>query len=97
MSNICADCPEEHCDIREENQKLEDVYDSGFAAGVHFSFFMLRNVIKKYMTNKDIIKLANWFELKNPWYNFDKWYDLMIRALCLDEGDFRNKVEDSNE
>lgn len=66
---------------------FSDIYNTGFSAGVHFSFFMLRNKIKKCLTEKDIVKLAHWFELKNEdVHNFQEWYDLMTRALCLDEG-----------
>lgn len=64
-----------------------DIYNAGISAGVHFSFFMLRNYVKKTMTEKDLVKLAHWFELMNEdVHNFQEWYDLMIRALCLDEG-----------
>ena len=72
----------------EERKRYDEFHNCGFACGVHFSFFMLRNTIKKYMNGKDIIKLANWFELRHPWYNFDQWYDLMNIALGRDRAEF---------
>lgn len=68
-----------------------DIYNAGLSAGVHFSFFMLRNHIKKSLTDKDIVKLAHWFELKHEVvHDFQQWYNLMISALCLDEGGLNN-------
>ena len=71
---------------------FSDIYNTGFSAGAHFTFFMLRNKIKACMTEEDIVKLAHWFELKNgDVHNFQEWYELMIRALCLDEGGFNEQ------
>ena len=68
--------------IRDEIEpNMYDIYDSGFAAGIHWALYFFRNTINQHMTDDELIKLASWFELKLPYKDLNEWYRLMKDAI----------------
>lgn len=64
------------------NKKKAEIWNAGFDAGISYAFSHMS--IDKF-TKEELIKFADWIELKCPWHDFSEWYELILRGYGLEE------------
>lgn len=65
-----------------DDKQKKEIYEAGFDAGVNYVFSHMS--IDKF-TKEELIKFADWIELKCPWHNFSEWFELIRRSYGLEE------------
>ena len=58
-------------------EDIQHAWRVGFEAGVYYTF---GHIDPSKLSDRELLQLANWIELKRPWKNMDEWYELIKKA-----------------